>query len=928
MVRALTGRTAMTSASALDSRAKSSVLVDQPASWSFGNCRLDERSARLTRDGIDVAIEKLPFAMLVYFLRHPEVVHTKAELMEALWPKRVVVESALSVCVNKLRQAIGDHDGRVLVTVHRVGYRFVEHPERESLPVVTVEWTPTPGASVPGRESWQLVRHVGTSTERGMWIAKHEKTRELRAFKFALPAERVSVLKNELTIQRLLNRALPGSASFTRVHEWRLDEQPYWLEFDALDGEDLRSLMRAWRLRPESAPPVHSRIAWIADLAEALAEAHSLGVLHRDLSPSNVWIAADSQGHRQVLLTDFGSGILSDNAKLRDLGITLAGESSADSATPLYIAPEILQGASPTIRSDVYALGVILLQTLIGDEHATLDPGWESKIGDDLLCEDIWVCCHQDPPKRLGDAAELASRLRRLAERHQQRELEDQGAKEMERLRVAEAKAQERLSAIRQRRRWLFLLLAVLSVGLVSSIWLAREAQVQRRLAEQQQAQALHHKDVSDAVANFFVHITSGVANPFAVGQRDTTVREMLNIAAQSVSENVNHVPEAELIVRAELANAFSSLNEFQKAHEQAELGLALALRTNSPIRWDFETRLADIDRLQWRVSNASRRIAATLKQPGLPTHTEEYLRAMQADILLDIGRYEDALAEIDRVLELLGKRQESDSSLRNGMQLYRGRAFLELGKVELARSEFLAIQTRSAAATHESKRDPSRAGRRGMALVHWRTGQFDQAIQDQTQLVSELKEGFGEGSGMHIGMVLMLARSLLDAGRCEDSLRQIESIESYRQLLEPRAGYWTLRIQHELLRGDHRMAEQVLKTAMSTIGAMYDRDAVPVVRVKALEIDRLVKAGEADSAKSQLQQLIESLAQLRLENLPESDRLLVRYSDLVAPDQVAKARERLVARFGESAPDLHPPRCSPASGGSFRSDSPGTRSR
>jgi serine/threonine-protein kinase len=86
-------------------------------------------------------------------------------------------------------------------------------------------------------------------------------------------------------------------------------------------------------------------------LCGAIAAVHDAGLLHRDIKAQNVMLADDGR----LVLMDFGTGReLSDNS---DAG--LAG-------TPLYLAPELLSGQGPTIRSDIYSLGVLLYHLLTG----------------------------------------------------------------------------------------------------------------------------------------------------------------------------------------------------------------------------------------------------------------------------------------------------------------------------------------------------------------------------------------------------------------------------------------------------------------------------------------------------------------------------------------------------------------------------------
>jgi eukaryotic-like serine/threonine-protein kinase len=87
------------------------------------------------------------------------------------------------------------------------------------------------------------------------------------------------------------------------------------------------------------------------ELCHAIAAVHGAGLLHRDIKPHNVMLADDGR----VVLMDFGTGC------------ELADTSPAGLAgTPLYLAPELLSGQEPTVRSDIYSLGVLLYRLVTG----------------------------------------------------------------------------------------------------------------------------------------------------------------------------------------------------------------------------------------------------------------------------------------------------------------------------------------------------------------------------------------------------------------------------------------------------------------------------------------------------------------------------------------------------------------------------------
>lgn len=93
----------------------------------FRDCELDTTLYTLHRAGQPRAVEPLVFNLLAYLVRHRDRVVPREELLDALWPGKVVSESALSSCVKAARHALGDSGDAqsCIATAHRRGYRFV-----------------------------------------------------------------------------------------------------------------------------------------------------------------------------------------------------------------------------------------------------------------------------------------------------------------------------------------------------------------------------------------------------------------------------------------------------------------------------------------------------------------------------------------------------------------------------------------------------------------------------------------------------------------------------------------------------------------------------------------------------------------------------------------------------------------------------------
>ena len=305
---------------------------------------------------------------------------------------------------------------------------------------LTLGWRPAAGLTIPTRQNWVLERGVGEGGFGEVWIAAHSKTGARRVFKFCFESERLRGLRREVVLFRLLKEALGDRDDIAQILDWQFDEPPYFLEGEYSAGGDLS----AWAEERGGAGkiPLDERLELVAQTAVALDAAHSVGVLHKDIKPTNILIHTDPESRRaRARLTDFGIGLVTDREVLAKQGITARGltqtllSGSGSTGTPLYLAPEVLAGQPPTTRSDVYALGVVLYQSVAGNFERILAPGWERDVDDELLREDIAGCVDGDPARRLASADELAQLLRGLEQRRAQLESEARQRREAERAR-------------------------------------------------------------------------------------------------------------------------------------------------------------------------------------------------------------------------------------------------------------------------------------------------------------------------------------------------------------------------------------------------------------------------------------------------------------------------------------------------------------
>jgi len=390
--------------------------------WHFAGTIFDERTLELLVNGVDAELERKPLEVLIYLLEHAGEVCTKDEILTGVWPGRILSETVLTKCIGRLREVLGDRDQDIIKTAYGFGYRFIAsvHVEVGAAPgPARLDFKP--GDHPPGRQLWSLVERLGIGGHGETWRAHHEKTHEQRVFKFALDETSLGSLKREITLFRIINDLLGDRARVVRLLDWNLEQLPYFTEAEYVGAGSLADWAKG--LGGIAAIPVAERLEIVSKIAAALAAVHSVGVLHKDLKPSNIFVRPVPGEPVDIALGNFGSGGMLDAGHIDRLGITRLGftktiaASNVNSAAPLYLAPEILNGQPFTVKSDIYALGVILYQFLVGDFHRVMSPEWARDIDDELLREDIALVAEGNPALRLADADTLAQRLRSLDER-------------------------------------------------------------------------------------------------------------------------------------------------------------------------------------------------------------------------------------------------------------------------------------------------------------------------------------------------------------------------------------------------------------------------------------------------------------------------------------------------------------------------------
>ena len=202
------------------------------------------------------------------------------------------------------------------------------------------------GAVVAGR--YRIERQIGVG---GMGIVYRARDQQLDT-DVALKVLRPSLVGAPQPIDRLRRELLLARAvthrNVVRIHDIGESEGLHFLSMSLIEGRSLADV-----LRQDGPLPLARALRIVRQLAEALEQAHAAGIVHRDIKPGNILLAADDTAY----LTDFGLARSLQRDEWTGTGL---------SGTLDYLSPEQARGDPLDARSDIYTLGIVLFEMLTG----------------------------------------------------------------------------------------------------------------------------------------------------------------------------------------------------------------------------------------------------------------------------------------------------------------------------------------------------------------------------------------------------------------------------------------------------------------------------------------------------------------------------------------------------------------------------------
>ena len=262
-------------------------------------------------------------------------------------------------------------------------------------------------------ERYEIIEPLGQGGMGKVFKAYDRKVGEVVALKLIRPEisvndKAIERFKNELKFARKISHR-----NVCRMHD--IGEEGFfrYITMEYVAGEDLkRFIRRAGTLSAGKAIHIARQVV------EGLAEAHRLGVVHRDLKPQNIMI--DQDGNARIM--DFGIARFADAEGMTGSGVMIG--------TPEYMSPEQAELKEVDTRADIYSLGVVLYEMTSGKvpfegetplsvamKHKTEKPRDVREINPQVppgLAKIIARCMEKSPANRFQSAEELIAELDRV----------------------------------------------------------------------------------------------------------------------------------------------------------------------------------------------------------------------------------------------------------------------------------------------------------------------------------------------------------------------------------------------------------------------------------------------------------------------------------------------------------------------------------
>jgi eukaryotic-like serine/threonine-protein kinase len=283
-------------------------------------------------------------------------------------PKQMLVAALLSASMDPLGIAVAALRGREVPSAMHTFVLFLPSYACALAAVVPVTILNRLGRRLRhARElgSYHLERLLGRGGMGEVWLARHQLLARSAAVKLVRPEVIGAGTDAAASVMlRRFEREAQATASLSSPHSIRLfdfgitDDRTFYYVMELLAGRDLETLVR------EFGPLPADRVVYVLrQVCHSLAEAHARGLVHRDVTPANIYLCRMGLDYDFVKVLDFG--LVKFDAQ-REIEHTIMGAAHATAGTPAFMAPELIAGGDVDARADVYSLGCVAYYLLTG----------------------------------------------------------------------------------------------------------------------------------------------------------------------------------------------------------------------------------------------------------------------------------------------------------------------------------------------------------------------------------------------------------------------------------------------------------------------------------------------------------------------------------------------------------------------------------